>query len=80
MLELLNNQVTAILLGGSQDITYGAFLAFEQAKPTVNLVTIDSRIDTGTEAVTADMLPAVHLEKPETLSLLQSGAPAVSCQ
>jgi len=54
LLELLNNQVTAILLGGSQDLTYGAFLAFEQAKPTVNLVTVDSRINAGKEAVSAD--------------------------
>jgi formiminoglutamase len=54
MLELLNNQVTAILLGGSQDLTYGAFLAFEQARTSVNVVTIDSRINAGAEAVSAD--------------------------
>jgi formiminoglutamase len=54
LLELLNNQVTAILLGGSQDLTYGAFLAFEQARPAINLVTIDSRINAGTEALSAD--------------------------
>jgi len=54
MLELLNNQVTAILMGGSQDLTYGAFLAFEQAKPSVILVTVDSRINAGAEAISAD--------------------------
>jgi len=54
MLELLNNQVTAVVLGGSQDLTYGAFLAFEQARPPVNLVTIDSRINAGAEAVSSD--------------------------
>jgi formiminoglutamase len=54
LLELLNNQVTAILLGGSQDLTYGAFLAFEQANPSVNLVTVDSRINTGSDVVSAD--------------------------
>jgi formiminoglutamase len=54
MLELLNNQVTAVLLGGSQDLVYGAFLAFEQAIPSINLVTIGSRIDAGVEAVSAD--------------------------
>lgn len=53
MLELLNNQVTGIIMGGSQDLTYGAFLAFEQAKSSVNLVTIDSRINTGADAVSA---------------------------
>jgi arginase family enzyme len=54
MLELLNNQVTAVLLGGSQDLTCGAFLAFEQAKPSINLVTIDARINAGAEEITSD--------------------------
>ena len=54
MLELLNNQVSGIILGGSQDLTYGAYLAYEQSAPSVNLVTIDSRINTGTTAVSAE--------------------------
>jgi len=54
MLELLNNQVTGIILGGSQDLTYGAYLAYEQSKSPVNLVTIDSRINTGADAVSAE--------------------------
>jgi formiminoglutamase len=54
VLELLNNQVTTIMLGGAQDLTYGAFLAYEQSKPAVNLVTIDSRIDTGSDAILAE--------------------------
>ncbi len=54
VLELLNNQVTMILLGGSQDLTYGAFLAYEHAKSPVNLVTIDSRINAGSDALSAE--------------------------
>ena len=45
MTDLLNNQVTAIVLGGSQDITQGIFLSFEQRAGRINVVTIDSRID-----------------------------------
>jgi len=45
MTDLLNNQVTAIVLGGSQDITRGIFMAFEQRASMVNVVTVDARID-----------------------------------
>jgi arginase family enzyme len=49
LLELLNNQVIAVVLGGSKDLTYGIFMAFEQLKNRINLVTIDSRIDAGND-------------------------------
>jgi len=45
LFELVNKNILPILLGGSQDITYGVYLAFEKMKKVVNLVTIDSRID-----------------------------------
>lgn len=45
MTDLLNNQVTAVVMGGSQDITAGLYMAFEQRTSKVNMVTIDSRID-----------------------------------
>jgi formiminoglutamase len=45
MTDLLNNQVTAIILGGTQDITQGAFYSFEQRTGRINVVVIDSRID-----------------------------------
>src|SRR4030042_6618450 len=45
LIELISNQVTAIILGGSQDMTIACFTAFEQSKSSVNLVTIDSTID-----------------------------------
>jgi formiminoglutamase len=54
MLELLNNQVTIVVLGGSQDLTHGAFMAFEYAKSSVNLVTVDSLINTGSDVITAE--------------------------
>jgi formiminoglutamase len=43
--ELLNNQVIAIVLGGSQDVGYGIYMAYEQRATKINVVTVDSRID-----------------------------------
>ncbi|HEX2394282.1 MAG TPA: formimidoylglutamase [Bacteroidales bacterium] len=45
MTDLLNNQVTAIVIGGTQDLTAGLYMAFEQRFAKVNVLTIDSRID-----------------------------------
>jgi formiminoglutamase len=43
--EIINNQVTAIIMGGSQDLTHACFTALEQLQNTVNLVTVDSTVD-----------------------------------
>lgn len=43
--DLLNNQVTAIIMGGTQDICSGIFMAYELRSAQINVVTIDSRID-----------------------------------
>jgi formiminoglutamase len=45
IIELLNNQVASIILGGTQDLTYAVYLAFEQYKHNVKLITVDSVID-----------------------------------
>lgn len=37
----------AVILGGSQDITYANYLAYERLEQVVNLVTIDARFDLG---------------------------------
>ncbi|UCG28545.1 MAG: arginase family protein, partial [Bacteroidales bacterium] len=45
LFKLMNNNIIPIILGGSQDNTYGLYLAFEKMKKPVNLVTVDPRID-----------------------------------
>lgn len=45
VLELLRNQVMTIILGGTQDITYGVYMAYEKDISPVTLVSVDSRID-----------------------------------
>lgn len=43
--ELLQQKIFPIVIGGSQDLTYGIFNAYEKKDALLNLVTIDSRID-----------------------------------
>jgi arginase family enzyme len=44
---MLKKGWTIIMLGGSHDLTYGAYLAFEQLEQMVNLASVDSMIDLG---------------------------------
>jgi formiminoglutamase len=43
--ELLNNQVVSVIMGGTQDLTYASYLAFERYKKNINLITVDSVVD-----------------------------------
>lgn len=45
--ELISLSVIPIIIGGSQDLTYGNFLAYKKISKQVNLVSIDSRFDIG---------------------------------
>jgi formiminoglutamase len=44
---LLRRNIIPLIIGGSQDLTYANYLAYEQMEQTVNLVTIDQRLDFG---------------------------------
>lgn len=46
---LLKKNIIPIIIGGSQDLTYANYLAYEKMEQTVNLVTIDHRLDFGSE-------------------------------
>lgn len=52
---LLRRNIIPLIIGGSQDLTYANYLAYEQMEQTVNLVTIDQRLDFG---VSSDDLSA----------------------
>lgn len=45
--ELLRRNIVAIILGGSQDLTYAAYRAYDVLEQNVNLTCIDSRFDLG---------------------------------
>jgi arginase family enzyme len=45
MMHLLNNQVTALVLGGTGDLARGLFMGYEQSFSCSSMVSIDSRLD-----------------------------------
>lgn len=45
--DLLRENIIPIIIGGSQDITYANYAAYEAMEQTVNLVTVDNRLDFG---------------------------------
>jgi len=45
VVELLNNQVAILVMGGSQDLTTGIFQAFERRYDQISGVVVDSRFD-----------------------------------
>jgi arginase family enzyme len=45
--ELLEMNVIPLIIGGTQDLTYPIYLAYEQFVENLNIVTIDSRFDLG---------------------------------
>lgn len=47
--ELLEEDVIPIIIGPTQDITYATYRAFDGIKELVNLVSVDSRFDFGTD-------------------------------
>ncbi len=43
--ELLENNIIPIIIGGSQDLTFANYLAYQKQHKTVNLVCIDRKVD-----------------------------------
>lgn len=46
--ELVKNDCLPIVIGGSQDLTYAIYQAYQRLEQTVNITTIDSQLDLGT--------------------------------
>ena len=68
--DLIKNNVLPIIIGGSQDLTYANFLAYKNLEQTVNLVTIDSKLDLGEadeELSSENFLTKIILEQPSFL-------------
>ncbi|REJ85035.1 MAG: arginase [Bacteroidetes bacterium] len=51
MIELLKSGVFVIVLGGSQDLTFAQYLAYQKLEETVNIVAVDNKFDLGTTDV-----------------------------
>ena len=68
--RLIKNKVIPIVIGGSQDLTYALYRAYDDLEQMVNLVAIDSQFDFGKEsdAVSASSyLTKIVIEEPNNL-------------
>lgn len=67
---LIEKKITPIILGGSQDLTYANYRAYDNLIPMVNLVNIDSNFDLGDSSVPIknnSYLGKIILEQPYNL-------------
>ncbi|MGG8496466.1 formimidoylglutamase [Tenacibaculum sp. TC6] len=68
--SLLKENIIPIIIGGSQDITYANYRAYDILEQTVNLVSVDSRFDIGTseeDMLSRSFLSKVIMEEPNNL-------------
>lgn len=68
--NLLENNILPILIGGSQDLTYANYLAYESLGKIINIVTIDSYFDIGTQKNSVDntnYLSSIFTHQPNYL-------------
>jgi arginase family enzyme len=68
--QLLKKGIVTVIIGGTQDITYGNYRAYDRLEQTVNLAAIDAQFDLGkqTDALNnRSFLSHVVLKKPYIL-------------
>jgi formiminoglutamase len=68
--ELLRKQIIPVIIGGTQDLTYGNYRAYDDLEQTVNLVAIDSQFDLGKQddkLSNSSYLSYIILQKPYVL-------------
>lgn len=68
--QLLKKNIIPIVIGGSQDLTYCNYLAYQKMEQTINIVAVDSSFDIGDGEKTLDSqsyLSKIILHKPNIL-------------
>jgi arginase family enzyme len=68
--RLIKNKVIPIVIGGSQDLTYALYRAYDDLEQMVNLVAIDSQFDFGKESdvvSASSYLTKIVIEEPNNL-------------
>ncbi|WP_343594243.1 arginase family protein, partial [Flavobacterium sp.] len=68
--SLIKNKVIPIVLGGSQDLTYALYRAYDDLEQMVNLVAVDNKFDFGkeNESVSANSyLTKIIIDEPNNL-------------
>ncbi len=70
MIELIKEGILPVILGGSQDLTYAQYLAYQQLEETVNIVSVDAKFDLGSteeEIRSSTYLGKIILHEPNFL-------------
>ncbi len=65
--QLIKKNITPIIIGGSQDITYANYRAYDKLDQSVNLVVVDNKFDLGEldQTITSqNFLHKIVMEKP----------------
>ncbi len=68
--SLIKKKIIPIVIGGSQDLTYPLYRAYDELEQMVNLVSIDSKFDFGKESdavSTSSYLTKIIIEEPNNL-------------
>lgn len=68
--RLIKNKIIPIVIGGSQDLTYPMYRAYDALEQMVNLVSVDSKFDLGKESNSISSnsyLTKIILEEPNNL-------------
>lgn len=68
--SLIKKKIIPIIIGGSQDLTYAMYRAYDDLEQMVNLVSIDSKFDLGKENATdmvSSYLTRMIIEEPNNL-------------
>lgn len=68
--SLIKKKIIPIIIGGSQDLTYAMYRAYDVLEQMVNLVSIDSKFDLGKENATdmaSSYLTRIIIEEPNNL-------------
>ncbi len=68
--SLIKNKVVPIVIGGSQDLTYPMYRAYDELEQMVNVVAIDSKFDFGKEnegALASSYLTKMIIDEPNNL-------------
>lgn len=66
--SLVSNNILPVIIGGSNDLGYGVYKGYERLEQTVNLVTVDRKVDLNEEGNKSDTyLRDIILSKPNYL-------------
>lgn len=67
--DLLKKKIVPLVVGASQDVTYAIYRAYDALEQTVNLTTIDSKIDVVSDMVnpSASFISRIIMEEPNNL-------------